>query len=94
MGSVTGTRSYAGESYTVFADSKDELRACYNKTISPTGLWRVENPLMQALPVTVIKLVMAMVSTRLAMLLLKPFYQPRIVADILVSSACIHILSN
>ncbi|XP_008231706.1 PREDICTED: cation/H(+) antiporter 15-like [Prunus mume] len=83
MGSVTGTRSYAGESYTVFADSKDELRACYNKTISPTGLWRVENPLMQALPVTVIKLVMAMVSTRLAMLLLKPFYQPRIVADIL-----------
>ncbi|KAL6288808.1 hypothetical protein ACE6H2_006318 [Prunus campanulata] len=91
MGSITGarpyagdTRSYAGESYTVFADSKDELRACYNKTISPTGLWRVENPLMQALPVTVIKLIMAMVSTRLAMLLLKPFYQPRIVADILI----------
>ncbi|KAM1176067.1 hypothetical protein ACFX2I_028349 [Malus domestica] len=77
------TGSVGGEDFVITSNTKDLIVVCFNKTISPTGLWRAHNPFMSALSVLVIRLSIAVFSTRIFMIALKPLHQPRIVAEIL-----------
>ncbi|KAM2263809.1 hypothetical protein ACFXTI_040055 [Malus domestica] len=72
-----------GEDFVITSNTKNLIEVCFNKTISPTGLWRAHNPFMSALSVLVIKLSIAVFSTRIFMLVFKPLHQPRIIAEIL-----------
>ncbi|XP_034203501.1 cation/H(+) antiporter 15-like [Prunus dulcis] len=72
-----------GETYFLKADTKDSVQLCYVRKVSPYGLWRAQNPLMQALPVLVMRMIITMFFTHLLVLVCKPLHQPRIVPEIL-----------
>lgn len=76
-----------GETYFLKSDTKDSVQLCYVRKVSPYGLWRAENPLMQALPVLVTRMIITMFFTHLLVLMFKRLHQPRIVPEILVSAA-------
>lgn len=62
-------------------------RVCYNMTVFMRGdFWHAETPTNRSLPSLNSQLVIVMLVTRILMVAFKPLHQPRIVADILVSS--------
>ncbi len=65
----------------------DKFEVCYKKNITGSkGVWRAENALVTTLPQFVLQLFLIILITRIVSLLLKPLRQPRIMAEILVST--------
>jgi hypothetical protein len=65
----------------------DKFVVCYKKNITGSkGVWRAENALVTTLPQFVLQLFLIILITRIVSLLLKPLRQPRIMAEILVST--------
>lgn len=65
----------------------NETVICYNLTISVSnGIWQTESPVLNSLPLFVSQLTIILFVTRLLILVLKPLHQPRLVAEILVST--------
>ncbi|KAI4324194.1 hypothetical protein L6164_023751 [Bauhinia variegata] len=57
---------------------------CYNPTkITTNGIWQGENPLEYSLPLFLLQLILVVAATRLFVFILRPFHQPRVVAEIL-----------
>ena len=51
------------------------------------SLWKAENPLVKSVPVFVRQMALTLLVTRLLVFILKPLKQPRIMAEILVSTS-------
>jgi hypothetical protein len=67
----------------------DEYIVCYAPTmITTNGIWEGDNPLDYSLPLFILQLTLVVAATRIFVFLLKPFRQPRVIAEILVS--CFH----
>ncbi|KAK4780424.1 hypothetical protein SAY87_016530 [Trapa incisa] len=57
---------------------------CYSPTmVTANGVWEGNNPLDFTLPLFIMQLTMIVVMTRLIVYILKPFRQPRVIAEIL-----------
>ncbi|XP_040384313.1 cation/H(+) antiporter 15-like [Oryza brachyantha] len=57
---------------------------CYSPMmITTNGIWQGVNPLEFSLPLFILQVVVIVVTTRVLVLLLKPFRQPRVIAEIL-----------
>lgn len=64
----------------------EENIVCYSPSmITTNGVWQGENPLDYALPLFLLQLTLVVVFTRILVFMLKPFRQPRVIAEILVS---------
>lgn len=60
---------------------------CYAPTmITTNGVWQGDNPLDYSLPLFILQLTLVVVVTRVLVFLLKPLRQPRVIAEILVST--------
>jgi hypothetical protein len=58
---------------------------CYSPMIITTnGIWQGVNPLEFSLPLFILQVSVIVVTTRFLVILLKPFRQPRVIAEILV----------
>ena len=78
---------------------------CYSPMmITTNGIWQGFNPLEFSLPLFILQTSIIVVTTRLLVLVLRPFRQPRVIAEILVRTtsvfsflhvmrpyACIHV---
>lgn len=53
--------------------------------ITTNGIWQGDNPLDYSLPLFILQLTLVVVTTRIFVLLLKPFRQPRVISEILVT---------
>ncbi|KAM7266067.1 hypothetical protein ACFE04_003750 [Oxalis oulophora] len=63
----------------------EDTIVCYAPTmITTNGVWQGDNPLDYSLPLFILQLTLVVVTTRLLVFLLKPFRQPRVIAEILV----------
>ncbi|CAN0914394.1 Cation/H(+) antiporter 15 [Linum grandiflorum] len=57
---------------------------CYAPTmITTNGVWQGDNPLDYSLPLFILQLTLVVVTTRLLVIVLKPFRQPRVISEIL-----------
>ncbi|CAM8902024.1 unnamed protein product [Rhodiola kirilowii] len=62
----------------------DETVVCYAPTmITTNGIWQGDNPLEYSLPLFILQLMLIVTTTRLLVFVLKPFRQPRVIAEIL-----------
>ncbi|CAH9137436.1 unnamed protein product [Cuscuta epithymum] len=62
----------------------EETIVCYAPTMITThGIWQGDNPLDYSLPLFILQLTLVVVTTRLLVFILKPFRQPRVIAEIL-----------
>jgi hypothetical protein len=58
---------------------------CYSPMmVTAYGIWQGVNPLEFSLPLFILQTAIIVATTRLLVLLLKPFRQPRVIAEILV----------
>ncbi|XP_028759240.1 cation/H(+) antiporter 15-like [Neltuma alba] len=65
-------------------NASDDAIVCYLPAMITTfSVWRGDNPLNYTLPLFVVQLILVIAATRLFVFLLKPFRQPRVVAEIL-----------
>ena len=63
--------------------------ACYVPAmVTMNGMWQGDNPLDYALPLFVLQLTLAILTTRVLIFILRPLRQPRVFAEILVGSFC------
>lgn len=53
--------------------------------ITTNGLWKGDNPLDYSLPLFTLQLTLVVCATRFFVFILKPFHQPRVIAEILVT---------
>lgn len=61
---------------------------CYSPTLITTnGIWKGSNPLEYSLPLFIIQVILVVITTRVLVLLLKPLHQPRVVAEIIVTTS-------
>ena len=61
------------------------LVVCYSPMmIATNGIWQGVNPLEFSLPLFIVQVAVIVATTRLLVLLLRPFRQPRVIAEILV----------
>ena len=61
-----------------------EYIVCYAPTmITTNGIWLGDNPLDYSLPLFILQLTLVVAATRIFVFLLKPFRQPRVIAEIL-----------
>lgn len=68
------------------ANKTDETIVCYSPNmITTNGVWQGDNPLDYSLPLFILQLTLVVVTTRLLVLVLKPFRQPRVISEIIVS---------
>jgi len=73
------------------SNKKDDYIVCYAPTmITTNGVWQGDNPLEYSLPLFILQLTLVVVATRIFVFILKPFRQPRVIAEILVSLFCYH----
>jgi len=64
----------------------DDYIVCYAPTmITTNGVWQGDNPLDYSLPLFILQLTLVVIATRLFVFILKPFRQPRVIAEVLVS---------
>jgi hypothetical protein len=49
------------------------------------GVWQGDNPLEFALPLLIVQICLVLIVTRVLAFLLRPFRQPRVIAEIIVS---------
>ncbi|RDX76324.1 Cation/H(+) antiporter 15, partial [Mucuna pruriens] len=62
----------------------DRSIICYTPTMTTTnGLWQGDNPLDYSLPLFILQLTLVVCATRFIVFILKPFHQPRVIAEIL-----------
>ncbi|XP_027361493.1 cation/H(+) antiporter 15-like [Abrus precatorius] len=62
----------------------DEYIVCYAPTmITTNGIWQGDNPLDYSLPLFILQLTLVVAATRIFVFILKPFRQPRVIAEIL-----------
>ncbi|CAK8530441.1 unnamed protein product [Lathyrus sativus] len=62
----------------------DSTLICYTPTMTITnGVWQGDNPLDFSIPVFILQLTIIVLATRLFVFILKPFHQPRVIAEIL-----------
>ncbi|TKY71610.1 Cation/H(+) antiporter 15 [Spatholobus suberectus] len=62
----------------------DRSIICYTPSMTTTnGLWQGDNPLDYSLPLFVLQLTLVVCATRFFVFILKPFHQPRVIAEIL-----------
>lgn len=67
-------------------NKSEETIVCYAPTmITTNGIWQGDNPLDYSLPLFILQLTMVVVITRILVFILKPFRQPRVISEILVS---------
>jgi len=67
--------------------STDASIICYAPSmITTNGVWQGDNPLDFSLPLFVLQLTLVVVVTRFFVFILKPFRQPRVISEILVSN--------
>ncbi|KAM7262167.1 hypothetical protein ACFE04_021244 [Oxalis oulophora] len=67
------------------ANKTENSIVCYAPTmITTNGVWQGDNPLDYSLPLFILQLTLVVIVTRLLVFLLKPFRQPRVIAEILV----------
>lgn len=67
-------------------NNTDDFIVCYAPTmITTNGIWQGDNPLDYSLPLFILQLTLVVAATRIFVFLLKPFRQPRVIAEILVS---------
>ncbi|ESW20256.1 hypothetical protein PHAVU_006G193500 [Phaseolus vulgaris] len=65
-------------------NSSDQSIICYTPMKTTTnGLWKGDNPLDYSLPLFTLQLTLVVCATRFFALILKPFNQPRVIAEIL-----------
>lgn len=63
-----------------------DVIVCYAPTmITTNGIWQGDNPLDYSLPLFILQLTMIVLMTRILVFVLKPFRQPRVISEILVS---------
>jgi hypothetical protein len=55
--------------------------------VTSNGVWQGDNPIHFSLPLLIVQITLVIVVTRVVGLLVKPFYQPRVIAEIIVSSS-------
>lgn len=66
-------------------NSSDASIVCYVPTmITTNGIWQGDNPLDYSLPLFILQLTMVVVTTRILVIILKPFRQPRVISEIMV----------
>lgn len=71
----------------------DKSIICYAPTMMTTdGVWEGGNPLEYAFVLFIFQLTLVVLSTRFFVFILKPFYQPRVMAEIMVTSFLFHFL--
>lgn len=65
----------------------DAYIVCYAPTMITTdGIWQGDNPLDYSLPLFILQLTLVVAATHMFVFILRPFRQPRVIAEILVSS--------
>ncbi|XP_030956141.1 cation/H(+) antiporter 15-like [Quercus lobata] len=65
-------------------NTTNDSLVCYAPTmITTNGIWQGDNPLDYSLPLFILQLTLIVVTTRALVFLLKPFRQPRVIAEIL-----------
>lgn len=65
-------------------DISDKSTICYTPTMTTTnGIWQGDNPLKYSLPLFIVQLTLVVLATRFFVFLLKPFHQPRVIAEVL-----------
>ena len=68
-------------------NEKEEAIVRYAPTmITTNGIWQGDNPLDYSLPLFILQLTLVVVATRIFVFILKPFRQPRVISEVLVSS--------
>ncbi|KAK4400396.1 Cation/H(+) antiporter 15 [Sesamum angolense] len=76
------------ERATISANKSRDAIVCYSPTmITTNGIWQGEDPLDFSLPLFVLQVTLIICTTRMLVFILKPFRQPRVIAEILVSLA-------
>lgn len=71
-------------------NTTNDTLVCYAPTmITTNGIWQGDNPLDYSLPLFILQLTLIVVTTRALVFLLRPFRQPRVIAEILV-----HLISR
>lgn len=76
----------APQNVTNASDVSNTTIVCYAPTmITTNGIWQGDNPLDYSLPLFILQLTLVVVTTRIFVLLLKPFRQPRVISEILVT---------
>ncbi|XP_051115102.1 cation/H(+) antiporter 15-like [Andrographis paniculata] len=65
-------------------NKSDMWIVCYAPSmISSNGIWQGDNPLDYSLPLFIVQVILIIFTTRVLVFLLKPFRQPRVIAEIL-----------
>lgn len=63
----------------------EDTIVCYAPNmITTNGVWQGDNPLDYSLPLFILQLTLVVITTRFLVFVLKPFRQPRVIAEILV----------
>ncbi|XP_020225486.1 cation/H(+) antiporter 15 [Cajanus cajan] len=66
------------------SNKTDEYIVCYAPTmITTNGVWQGDNPLDYSLPLFILQMTLVVVATRIFVFILKPFRQPRVIAEVL-----------
>lgn len=74
------------------ANKSDDTIVCYAPNmITTNGIWQGDNPLDYSLPLFILQLTLVVVTTRVLVFVLKPFRQPRVISEIIVSEPFNHI---
>jgi hypothetical protein len=82
------------ENTTMLAPSNvsDMTIICYTPTMTTTnGVWQGDNPLDYSIPLFVLQITLIVLATRFFVFILKPFHQPRVIAEIMVTSFVFHL---
>ncbi|XP_061343734.1 cation/H(+) antiporter 15-like [Gastrolobium bilobum] len=62
----------------------EDTIVCYAPTmITTNGIWQGDNPLDYSLPLFILQLTLVVAATRIFVFILKPFRQPRVIAEVL-----------
>lgn len=70
------------------ANVTEETIVCYAPNmITTNGVWQGDNPLDYSLPLFILQLTLVVVTTRALVFVLKPFRQPRVISEIVVSNS-------
>lgn len=66
------------------ANQTEDTIVCYAPNmITTNGVWQGDNPLDYSLPLFILQLTLVVITTRFLVFVLKPFRQPRVIAEIL-----------
>ncbi|XP_057740867.1 cation/H(+) antiporter 15-like [Arachis stenosperma] len=65
-------------------NNTDNYIVCYAPTmITTNGIWQGDNPLDYSLPLFLLQLTLVVIATRIFVFILRPFRQPRVIAEVL-----------